>query len=253
MKKEALRKWYPQSERIIFCEQSEEGNLNRSYFGARLKEWRKLCNLTGHELTERIGAFGKVNHGGAVSNWESGRNVPSLSQYNKICEVLKERLPLFEFPKYEDIIRPFEVNSEVQFTDVWDFPSVKQYKGKHPAEKPLDMLEHCIRSTTFENDIVLDCFAGSGSTMIAALNCNRYCIGIEIDQKWCEIIKKRILSYNKLKGSVNVGYGFMKSSERSLWLKRNFYCSNNLALSLSTSCIHFKVFSIPESFTTTLQ
>ncbi len=51
--------------------------------------------------------------------------------------------------EYEDVIRPFEVNANVEFTDVWTFPSVKTYKGKHPAEKPVKMLEHCILSTTF--------------------------------------------------------------------------------------------------------
>ena len=62
------------------------------------------------------------------------------------------------------------------------FPLYVPIKGKHPAEKPLEMLEHCIRSTTFENDIVLDCFAGSGSTLVSALRTKRHTIGIEIDK-----------------------------------------------------------------------
>lgn len=65
MKKEALRQWYPHSERIIFCEPALDGNLKRSYFGGLLKEKRTACNLSGHQLTEMIGAYGKVNHGGA--------------------------------------------------------------------------------------------------------------------------------------------------------------------------------------------
>ena len=64
-------------------------NLKRSYFGGLLKEKRTACNLSGHQLTEMIGAYGKVNHGGAVSNWESGRNIPSKEQYNKICASLE--------------------------------------------------------------------------------------------------------------------------------------------------------------------
>lgn len=194
MKKESLRQWYPQSERIIFMEAAEEGNLKRSCFGNLLRERRLQCGLSGHLLTEMIGAYGKVNHGGAVSNWESGRNIPSRKQYHDICNALKKSGLNTEMPLYEDVIRPFEVNSEVEFTDVWNFPSVKAYKGKHPAEKPLDMLIHCIRSTTFENDIVLDCFAGSGSTLIAAILTKRYAVGIEIDKKWYNSIIERLES-----------------------------------------------------------
>lgn len=192
MKKEALRQWYPQSERILFFEPAVEGNLNRSYFGDLLKKTRTTCHLSGHELTERIGAYGSVNHGGAVSNWETGRNIPSREQYAKIQSVFAECQCSENLPAYEDAIRPFEVNANVEFTDIWTFPSVKSYNGKHPAEKPIEMLEHCIKATTFEGDIVLDCFAGSGSTGIAALRTNRKSIGIEIDKNWCDSIVNRI-------------------------------------------------------------
>lgn len=215
MKKEALRQWYPHSERIIFCEPALDGNLKRSYFGGLLKEKRTACNLSGHQLTEMIGAYGKVNHGGAVSNWESGRNIPSKEQYNKICASLKSCGLQEPMPDYEDVIRPFEVNANIEFTDVWAFPSVRPYKGKHPAEKPLEMLEHCIQSTTFENDIVLDCFAGSGSTLVSALRTKRHTIGIEIDKKWCESIKKRLQSFALLPTERVDGFKVMKGCLQS--------------------------------------
>ena len=101
-------------------------------------------------------------------------------------------------PVYEDAIRPFEVNADIEFTDIWTFPSVKPYKGKHPAEKPIEMLEHCINATTFEGDIVLDCFAGSGSTAIAALRTKRKSISMEIDKNWCESIANRIAVVKEL-------------------------------------------------------
>lgn len=212
MRKEALRQWYPHSERIIFCEPALDGNLKRSYFGALLKEKRTMCKLSGHQLTELIGAYGKVNHGGAVSNWESGRNIPSREQYKKICEALLQCGLEEPMPSYEDVIRPFEVNANIEFTDIWTFPSVKPYKGKHPAEKPLDMLEHCVKSTTFENDIVLDCFAGSGSTLLAALKENRYAIGIEIDKHWCDSIKNRLQTYDSLPIKRTDGTKLMRNS-----------------------------------------
>jgi len=192
MKKEALRQWYPHSERILFVEPAIEGNLKRTWFGSFLKEKRILCGLSGHQLTELIGSYGKVNHGGAVSNWETGRNIPSIEQYEKICEAFINTGKIEKMPDYEDVIRKFEVNANIEFTDVWNFNSVRPYKGKHPAEKPLDLLEHCINATTFEDDIILDCFAGSGSTSMAALNTNRLSISIEIEKEWYDTIKIRI-------------------------------------------------------------
>jgi site-specific DNA-methyltransferase (adenine-specific) len=193
MKKEALRQWYPQSERIIFAEPAYEGNMNRSYFANFLRKSRKEVGISAHYLAEQIGAFGKINHGGAVSNWETGRNIPSREQYNKIKTVFLEK-GLTKLPDYEDIIRPFMVNSNVEFTDIWTFPSVHPHKGKHPAEKPVEMLKHAILATTFEGDIVLDCFAGSGNTGIAANELNRKAILIEIEEKWYKEIKDRFLA-----------------------------------------------------------
>lgn len=199
MKKEALRQFYPHSERILFMEPAAEGNLKRSYFGNYLRAVRAEAGLSGHQLTELTGAYGKVNHGGAVSNWETGRNIPSKEQYQKICSAILATGKVSHMQPYEDVIRKFDVCKDIEFMDVWNFKSVRPYKGKHPAEKPLDMLEHCINATTFEDDIVLDCFAGSGSTSIASLNCNRLSISIELEDEWFEKIRIRIKEYDKPK------------------------------------------------------
>ncbi len=191
MKKEALRQWYPHSEKILFMENSENGNLFKSYFGSQLTKWRKQAQMSTIELAEITKSYGKVNHGGAVANWEAGRNIPSKEQYKKIKSALNER-GISDIPDYEDIIRPFNVCKDVEFTDVWSFENVRQYKGKHPAEKPVDLLQHAINSTTFEGDIVLDCFSGSGATGIAALRLKRRSIMIEIDPSWCDYTVARM-------------------------------------------------------------
>lgn len=184
MKKEALRQWYPHSERIIFLENATEGNLFKSYFGGQLTAWRKSVKMSTIKLAELTGAYGKINHGGAVANWEAGRNIPSKEQFEKIKIALSEAgVP--DIPDYEDVIRPFNVNKDVEFTDIWSFENVRQYRGKHPAEKPVELLEHAIKATTYEGDIVLDCFAGSGSTGVAAMNLDRKSILFEIDPEWC--------------------------------------------------------------------
>ncbi|MGV3002160.1 site-specific DNA-methyltransferase [Vibrio cyclitrophicus] len=195
MKKESLRQWYGHSERIIFAEPALEGNLHRSPFAQFLREKRKLSGLSGHKLTEMVGAYGKVNHGGAVSNWEAGRNTPSREQYEKISTAILSTGKVKSMPPYEDVIRPFIMDGTKEFTDVWNFPSVRPYKGKHPAEKPLDMLKHAIEATTHSGDIVLDCFGGSGSTMLASLESERLTLSIEIEEKWVDSISSRLNTY----------------------------------------------------------
>lgn len=180
MNKNALRQFYGHSERILFLEPAVEGNLFRAHFANVLREYREKSGLTQHKLTEITGAFGKVNHGGAVSNWEAGRNTPSREQYQKICAAFSGA-GVKGMPPYEDLIRPFEMDGTREFTDVWTFPNVRPYAGKHPAEKPLALLEHAISAASYKDDIVLDCFAGSGSTAIAALRLGRHSISIEID------------------------------------------------------------------------
>ena len=85
---------------------------------------------------------------------------------------------------YEDLRRPFSVTKDVPYTDVWSFPVVQHYKGKHPCEKPQDLLRHAISSTTRPGATVLDCFLGSGSTGIACRELGRNFIGIELDPEY---------------------------------------------------------------------
>jgi DNA modification methylase len=63
----------------------------------------------------------------------------------------------------------------------------------HPTQKPVELLEYLIKTYTNEGETVLDNTMGSGSTGVAAINLNRRFIGIELDSKYFEIAKKRIL------------------------------------------------------------
>ena len=62
--------------------------------------------------------------------------------------------------------------------------SVRPFLGKHPAEKPQDMLLHIIQASSYPGDIVLDCFAGSGSTGVAAIRLGRRTVCMEIEEQW---------------------------------------------------------------------
>lgn len=62
----------------------------------------------------------------------------------------------------------------------------------HPTEKPVSLMEILIDNSTKDNETVLDPFMGSGSTGIACINTKRKFIGIELDQNYFNIAKKRI-------------------------------------------------------------
>lgn len=94
--------------------------------------------------------------------------------------------------EYEDLRRPFSVSAEVPHTDVWDFSTVPNYRGKHPCEKPVAMMEHIIRTSSRADGLILDCFSGSGVTGHAAVSLGRRYIGMELDPHWCEVSRQRI-------------------------------------------------------------
>ena len=85
-------------------------------------------------------------------------------------------------------------------SDVWIFPNVKSmHKEKtiHPCQFPIELAERLVLSMSKKNDLVIDPYAGVGSTLIAALKNNRKAAGSEIKKQYVNIAKKRILLLKK--------------------------------------------------------
>ena len=68
----------------------------------------------------------------------------------------------------------------------------KTRNQNHPTEKPVDLLKTFICNSSDENEVVFDGFMGSGSCGVACVNTNRRFIGIELDEGYFNIAKKRI-------------------------------------------------------------
>jgi len=86
------------------------------------------------------------------------------------------------------------LNGGQQMTDVWRIPAVglwEKKQGKHPTQKPLRLLYRIILAATDEGDTVLDPFSGSGTTGIAANLLGRKYVGIEQDERFCELAIRR--------------------------------------------------------------
>lgn len=86
------------------------------------------------------------------------------------------------------------INDGKQMTDVWRLPAIGRWEkscGKHPTQKPLALLARIILASTDEHDWILDPFAGSSTTGIAANLCGRRFLGIEQDLEFSNLSYRR--------------------------------------------------------------
>jgi site-specific DNA-methyltransferase (adenine-specific) len=230
--KESLRSYYPNTERIIFAEHYGADNIAKGEAGyvAKCDELRGFVfePLRAYLDGERARAgFDRKACDDACGNQMAGHyfsriqwRLPPRANYEKLREAFNARGGEYlrreyddlrreyddlrreyedlrrEYDdlrrEYEDLRRPFAVTADVPYTDVWTFPTVGTYKGKHPCEKPQAMLRHIIAASSRPNAVVLDSFAGSGSTGEAALALGRQFIGIEISEHWVQKSQERI-------------------------------------------------------------
>jgi site-specific DNA-methyltransferase (adenine-specific) len=221
----SLRSYLTPWEGIIFAEQLVDEHsiaakaLHKQVFaplGNYIQTERVRAGWDANELEIALGFIRKANPMRGtelVRRWEEGASLPTADSYGRMRDILnadggsylmREHSDLrqeFEYLRAEfedqrkaldDARRPFVIPERSLSTDVWTFRPVAPYHGKHPCEKPAEMLQHMVSVSTREDDLVLDPFAGSGSTLEAARNLGRRAIGIEQDERWCEQIANRL-------------------------------------------------------------
>jgi adenine-specific DNA-methyltransferase len=141
------------------------------------------------------------------ARWEEGSSLPTAETYERLRAVLNASGGEYlrreyedlrreyedlrrEYEdlrrEYEDLRRPFTLGPRDHATDIVTFQTVRSGYLKHPCEKPLSLIEYLIRTTTKTGALVLDCFAGSGTTLEAARNLNRTAIGVESVKRHCD-------------------------------------------------------------------
>ena len=101
----------------------------------------------------------------------------------------------YELMKRWDLSNDFIKNKNKQMRSVWSIPLTPQsekFFGKHPTQKPEELLKRIILASTKKNDLVLDPFCGSGTTGKVAVEFERKFIGIEMEKDFYKISKKRI-------------------------------------------------------------
>ncbi len=127
----------------------------------------------------------------AWGSWLSARAPYVIAPVEVIVVLYKGR-----WKRVEDGVSDITRDEFIEWTNgVWTFPGENRKGIGHPAPFPIELPIRCIKLFSFVNDVVLDPFLGSGTTLIACTMLNRRGIGVEIDRKYCELAKKRLLEY----------------------------------------------------------
>lgn len=188
--KEALRSFLSPHEEIIFAEQFGADGI--SPIGSAIRQAREQAGLKATDIDVALGHVRTKDPTRGTElcrRWEEGSSIPSEADFNRAFAVMNRVAPEYE---YEDLRRPFAVTPYVPHTDVWDFPTVGAYDGKHPCEKPLSLLEHIISASSRPGAVVFDAFTGSGAIGQAAVKLGREFIGAEIDPHWQRRASRRV-------------------------------------------------------------
>lgn len=153
----------------------------------------KRANVASKEIA---GLFPSITGGltGCVSNWLSGANFPRKEQYLKIREHLNGEYLRAEYEylraEYEDLRYCF--NMPLGVTDVWNDIKFPPNDYGHETVKPDALMARIIMAASRQNDVILDCCMGSGTTLVAAKALGRKAIGIDISEEYCEIAADRL-------------------------------------------------------------
>ena len=219
--KEGLRAFWGESERIIFAEHRGADGYAKGEagYGAKCDELRGFvfeplraylagerdrAGLTTRQIAEEYQRkTGSRTVTRMAGHWLEKVQwaLPTAENYQWLRETFSRLNHGGEYLRreyedlrreYEDLRRPFNVTADVPYTDVWTFPTVQFYPGKHPAEKPQPLLRHIISASSKPGAVILDAFAGSGATGIAAIDMGRQFIGIDKDEHWAGHSRARI-------------------------------------------------------------
>ncbi|HFI3860442.1 TPA: site-specific DNA-methyltransferase [Escherichia coli] len=219
--KESLRSYFPATERILFAEHyqgpykpksdgyAEKGSELKQHVMEPLisyfRDARQALGVSAKQIADSTGKKNMVSHWFSSSQWQ----LPNESDYLKLqslfTQIAIEKHLKGELAKphhqlvamwhslnrkyselleeYKSLRRYFSVSVSVPYTDVWTHKPVQFYPGKHPCEKPADMLRQIISASSKPGDMVADFFMGSGSTVKAALELGRRAIGVELEEE----------------------------------------------------------------------
>lgn len=136
--------------------------------------------------------------------WQKGKGANSSTAWGSWLSAKSPRLRdiheyLIVFAKM-DFSRPDKGESTIDRDEfmsatlsIWEIAPESAKRVGHPAPFPVALAERVIKLYSYEGDVVLDPFMGSGTTCIAALKTGRYYVGYDISQDYCDLAKERVI------------------------------------------------------------
>jgi DNA modification methylase len=202
---EGLRSFAPCTERILMYgslaqdttglkEVEKEYIAPRNPFAKELKKARLEKGVSINAVAEYGKFYGNVNHGGSVTNWERGYNIPSKEQWKILCDNLPIEITEYEHlrTEYEHLRRPF--NNVFNLQEVLNFSNEQAKTGAkydHDTVKPETLTRVLILTCSCKDDLVVVPFAGSGTECAMSAKEKRNFIGYEITEKHAKMSQKR--------------------------------------------------------------
>ena len=182
--------------------------LGKRFFKLKNEELNGITNGFDYLLLEQ---FVRILKNINIFIWCSKNQIPSILNFFLKYEVAYDILvwcknnptpvgnntwlPDLEYCLYFREKGKVKLNDGYELKSKWYLsPINKRDKDKfnHPTIKPIELVKKHILHSTQENDIILDCFMGSGTTCVACKDINRHFIGFEIEEKWFKIAKDRL-------------------------------------------------------------
>ena len=125
-----------------------------------------------------------------------------LSASNPVIRDIHEYCLVFSKDGMSKGVKGVSTLEKEEFMDstlsIWNINPARAKKIGHPAPFPVELAERFINLYSYEKDLVLDPFIGSGTTAIAAQKLNRHYVGYEINDEYCELAETRIKESNTL-------------------------------------------------------
>ena len=183
---------------------SENMDKVRLYLELEIKKLKQSDKVIANALGYKDGRT--VNHWWSKSQFA----LPTRENYEALREYGIKVLKDYDFLKkdydelkkdYDELKKDFYAgrsyfdNTHDNMNNVWHFPKTSQEErkqtGGHATPKPIALCSRAIKSSSRENEAVLDVFGGSGSTLIACEQLNRKCYTMELDEHYCDVIIQR--------------------------------------------------------------
>jgi DNA modification methylase len=149
-----------------------------------LNQQNEVKDYSSTEINEMLGA---ETGGGGLWSIYAGDNIMGKVPPKDKWEILQD---IFDFDiPHKDVRHTF--NTEMGLSNVWTDIDFYEEDKEHPTQKPLKLMKRLVKASSGEGMTVLDPFAGSGSTLVAAEQLDRNYVGFEIDQEYCEVARGR--------------------------------------------------------------